>query len=91
MSNRGPLAQPASRRNTKAKYKDFMAEDITLKTIMQQCNVPFVTQPSNYKMEHLLGGLHLVPSRRLGPVQRLIGTFERQVTALSRLELRYPH
>ena len=88
---RGPLAQPASRRNTKAKYKDFMAEDSTLKTIMQQCNVPFVTRPSNYKMEHLLGRLHPIPSRRLGPIQRLISTFERQVTALSRLELRHTH
>lgn len=45
-----------------------MAEGITLKTIMQQCNVPIVARRSNYKMEHFLGCLHLIPSRRLCPV-----------------------
>lgn len=51
-----------------------MAEDITLKTIMQQCNVRIVPERSNYKMEHLLRRLHLITSRRLRSVKRFVGT-----------------
>ena len=41
-------------------------------------------------MEHLLCRLHLITSRSLCPVERLVGTLERQVTALAGLKLRVP-
>lgn len=37
------------------------------------------------------GRLHLIASRPLGTVQRLVSAFERQVTAFTRLKLRHAH
>lgn len=58
---------------------------------MQQCNVRLTAKRSNYKMEHLLCRLHLITSRSFCPVERFIGTLERQVTALAGLKLRHAH